>query len=299
MSRRPSARKGGAGFDGYIVDQDSSIAVRAGEAELLTADEAHREFGVQGATSAFCVQVAPGTQKEVTFYIVQYRAGILSELAKQPLRLMSAALYANISDVLTTAEAEMPAAVARCEALDRQLATCGQDEERRFLAADALHSYQFNTLLYATEHQEPEWAVIEGECNCINTFDLTVDHVFYELTMHPWTVRNELDNFLDSFSYTDELFLRDHPGTFSGGLGFSHDMGSRLQFSNREQGAVYTTLMTQEELQNWILCAALYWKRTGDNAWLERNRGVFIQALNSMERRDDVRSEKTGRNHHL
>ena len=65
-------------------------------------------------------------------------------------------------------------------------------------------------------------------------------------------------------------------------------MGTRMNFSNREKGAAYPTLMTQEELQNWIVCASLYWKATGDNAWLEQNKAAFKLALESMQRRDDV-----------
>ena len=101
-------------------------------------------------------------------------------------------------------------------------------------------------------------------------------------------MRNELDRFLSVFSYNDELTLPGQTTRVPGGLGFCHDMGSRTNFSNGEKGAVYTTLMTQEELQNWIICSSLYWKVTGDNAWLEKNKAAFKRALESMQRRDDV-----------
>ena len=280
--------QGWDGFEGYVVDGDSAIAVKTGEAELLTADQAKKDFGLDGANSAFCVHVAPGSTKEVTFYVVQYKHGVESELEKQPLTMMCDALYADINDILKTAETSLPTVVARCQEMDRKLANSAEDDERKFLCADTLHSYQYNTIMHATPKKEPVWAVIEGECSCINTFDLTVDHVFYELAMHPWTVRNELDNFLNFFSFTDELSLPGQTQLFPGGLGFSHDMGSRLKFTNRETGAVYPNLMTQEELQNWILCSALYWKATGDDAWLQANKEAFNRALVSMQRRDDV-----------
>ena len=283
---------GWSGFDGYVVDQNSSIAVKSGDAELLTAEQAKQNFGIDGATSAFCVHVAPGTEKAVTFYVVQYRDGVIAQLQDHPLRLMGDAVYSDMNDILKTAEKSLPTVVSRCEEMDKRLAECGQDAERQFLAADALHSYQYNTILYADEQKEPVWAVIEGECSCINTFDLTIDHVFYELSMHPWTVRNELDHFTDTFSYADELSLPGQTQRFPGGIGFCHDMGSRTNFSTREKGAAYKTLMTQEELQNWIICAALYWKTTGDNTWLERNRDMFKRALQSMELRDDLDPSK-------
>ena len=276
------------GFDGYVVAQDSTIAVKAGDAELLSADQAKRAFGVDGATSAFCVHVPPGTEKSVTFYVVQYQPGELPQLEMPPLKFMCAALFADVNDVLKTAESSLPAVVSRCEEVDKQVASCGQDAERKFLAGDTLHSYQYNTVLLATGKNEPIWAVIEGECAFTNTFDLTVDHVFYELAMHPWTVRNELDLFTKTFSYDDELSLPGQTQRFPGGLGFCHDMGTRVKFSTHEKGAAYPRLMTQEELQNWILCAALYWKTTGDNAWLERNQDIFRRALKSMQLRDDL-----------
>ena len=290
---QPATRAiGWNGFDGYVVDGNSSIAVKAGDAELLTEDQAKESFGVRGATSAFCVHVPPGSEKVVTFYTVQYRSGVIAQFLDHPLKLMCDALYADINDVLKSASAELPSVIAHCQEMDAKLAGSGQDEERQFLAADALHSYQYNTILHATETKEPVWAVIEGECSCINTFDLTVDHVFYELAMHPWTVRNELDHFLNPFSYTDELTLPGQTQRSPGGIGFCHDMGTRINFSNHEKGAAYKTLMTQEELQNWIVCAALYWKTTGDNAWLEQNRDVFKRALQSMQLRDDLDPSK-------
>jgi len=279
--------RGWNGFDGYVIDSTSSIAVKTGDAELLTAEQAKSRFGVEGATSAFCIHVPAGTQKEVTFYIAQYKHGNTGRLEDHALRLMGDALYSDINDILATAQASLSAVVARCNEVDKKLDGCGQDEERRFLAAHALHSYQFNSILQATEKKEPVWVIEEGECGYANTFDLTVDHVFYELAMHPWTVRNELDNFSRIFSYTDELTRPGQKQRFPGGIGFCHDMGRSVGFSTRERGASYATLMTQEELQNWIICAALYWKATGDNAWLETNRDLFKQALKSMQLRDD------------
>jgi hypothetical protein len=280
--------QGLSGFNGYVVDHNSTIVVKTAEAELFTEEQAKTAFGVDGASAAFCVHVPPGTEKAVCFYVIQYRDGIEAHLEGQPLKLMCAALYSNINDIAKTAESSLPEVIRRCGEVDKELTDCGQDDERKFLAADALHSYQYNTVLHATEKREPVWVVIEGECSCINTFDLTVDQVFYELAMHPWTVRNELNHFVSPFSYTDVLTLPGRNDHIPGGLGFTHDMGSRLDFSTREKGAHYKTLMTQEELQNWILCAALYWKTTGDNAWLKKNLDVFKRAFESMQLRDDV-----------
>ena len=121
------------GFDGYTVAGDSTIAVPTGDAELLSADQARQAFGVEGATSAFCVRAAPGTEKTVTFYVAHYKHGVESELEKQPLTMMYDALYTGLDDILKTAQASLPAVVGRCEETDRKLANSPEDDERKFL----------------------------------------------------------------------------------------------------------------------------------------------------------------------
>ncbi len=101
-------------------------------------------------------------------------------------------------------------------------------------------------------------------------------------------MRNELDHFVFPFSYIDELALPGQKQRSPDGIGFGHDMGSKLAFSTKEKGASYPRPTTQEELQNWIICASLYWKATGDNAWLKEKQDIFAQALQSMQLRDDL-----------
>ena len=49
-------------------------------------------------------------------------------------------------------------------------------------------------------------------------------------------------------------------------------MGSGFKFAEPAKGHAYTALMTQEELQNWLISAALYWHATHDDAWLASRR---------------------------
>ena len=51
-----------------------------GDAELLDANRRKQAFGVDGATSAFCVHVPPGAEKTVTFYIAQYQPGVITAI---------------------------------------------------------------------------------------------------------------------------------------------------------------------------------------------------------------------------
>ena len=135
------------------------------------------------------------------------------------------------------------------------------------------------------------WVVQEGEYGYANTFDLTIDHIFFELAMHPWTVRNELDLFQRYFSYMDEVRYPTSATLFPGGIGFTHDMGSGLTL-NAGHAQNYGGSMTQEELQNWILGAGLYWKATLDTTWLADKRETLTRCFRSMQIRDDVHSAK-------
>ena len=40
----------------------------------------------------------------------------------------------------------------------------------------------------------------------MNTLDLTVDMMFFELRLDPWTVRNVPEHFVTRYSYEDEIF---------------------------------------------------------------------------------------------
>lgn len=77
----------------------------------------------------------------------------------------------------------------------------------------------------------------------MNTFDLLIDHLFFECRYHPWTVRNALNFFVESYSYKDQC-----------GISFTHDMGSHYVFTLKGQSSYeipYLTdcfsYMTQEQ----------------------------------------------------
>ena len=74
--------------------------------------------------------------------------------------------------------------------------------------AQGTHSHYGSTQLLWSSSR-PLWVVYEGEYRMMNTFDVTVDHLFFELAWHPWTVRNTLDLFADRYAYTDSLHTGD------------------------------------------------------------------------------------------
>ncbi len=174
---------------------------------------------------------------------------------------------------------------------DRELARSGLDEHQRYLVAQSTHSYLGNTQLLRSG-PEVVWVVNEGEYRMINTFDLTVDHLFYELAWHPWTVRNTLDLFVDRYAYTDRIKVGTR--TVPGGLSFTHDMGVMNHFTPEGRSSYECdhlhgcfSHMTMEQLLNWVLTAVTYAEKTGDKTWLRRRKDVLIACAESMRRRDN------------
>lgn len=175
---------------------------------------------------------------------------------------------------------------------DAELQKAALSEEQKFLVAHATHSYLGSSELL-WHAGRPLWVVNEGEYRMINTFDLTVDHLFFELAWFPWAVRNALDLFASRYSYTDRLKVGGGR-TVRGGVSFTHDMGVNDYFtpaghSSYECVGLHGCFshMTMEQLLNWVLCAVTYAETTGDRAWLRRNAKLLLACAESLRRRDN------------
>jgi hypothetical protein len=144
-------------------------------------------------------------------------------------------------------------------------------EHRRFQLAHAIRSYYGNTALLAAG-DEPVWTVMEGEFMFVNTLDLAVDHMFFELRQSPWTVRNLLDRYRARHARKDRV-----------GLTFTHDMGAFPAFAAPATSAYEQRLhMAGEQLTNWTLAALVYLARTGDAAWADANEATLKACLRSL-----------------
>jgi hypothetical protein len=126
----------------------------------------------------------------------------------------------------------------------------------------------------------------------INTLDLAVDHLFFEMRANPWAVRSVLNQYADGYCYDDEV--KNAAGErFPGGISFAHDMGVANVFSPRGKSSYELSglkgcysYMTQEQLANWILCAGVYWAGSGDDLWLKERQQIIGRCLASMANRD-------------
>lgn len=174
---------------------------------------------------------------------------------------------------------------------DAELASSGLNANQQFLLAQATHSYLGSSELL--EHKnEPLWVANEGEYRMMNTFDLTVDHLFHELKWHPWTISRTLDLFLQKYSYRDTIHSP-NGGCETGGISFTHDMGVNNQFSPQGISSYECTglegcfsHMTAEQLVNWILCACTYGLHTNDSAWLTKHLATLRDCASSLHHRD-------------
>lgn len=155
-------------------------------------------------------------------------------------------------------------------------------ETRQILMAQSMKSYYISSMLLKEDSGKIRWVVNEGSFLMMNTFDLLIDHLFFELRFHPWTIRNLLDFYLESYSYRDRY-----------GISFTHDMGSHHVFTPKGRSSYELpdldgcfSFMTQEQLCNWILAAAVYWFQTGDEEWLRKHETTVLESLWSMQARD-------------
>lgn len=200
-------------------------------------------------------------------------------------------VFADLEDVLRHGLAQRVRYERVAAKRDRELAAAKLNDDQKFLLAQSAHSY-FGSTQLLWDKNGPLWVVNEGEYRMMNTFDLTVDHVFFELEYFPWAVRNALDLFASRYRYTDRLHLGDGR-TAPGGVSFTHDMGVNHNFTPPGRSSYECdhlegcfSHMTMEQLLNWILVAVTYAEQTGDRAWLKRRQALLLSCAESLRRRD-------------
>ena len=201
--------------------------------------------------------------------------------------------FGSLGEVLSKALDRADDLRAVAEARDGELLASGLSTDQQFLIAHATRSYYGSTQLLEVGG-EPFFIVNEGEYCMMNTLDLSIDHVFWELKQNPWVVKNLLDNFVRHYSYIDEV-KRDHKDDSRrspGGISFAHDMGVHNNFSPPGTSSYELknltgcfSYMTAEQLCNWSLLAATYVLKTGDLAWARLNQHVLSACVSSLVNR--------------
>jgi hypothetical protein len=248
------------------------------------------KFGI-AATVALVMTVPAGVKKTFRLAVCFHRDGYAT--AGLDTTYYYRRFYKNIEEVAAYALENFDTYISWSKEADATLLNSKLNDDQRFMLAHAVRSY-YGSTEFLDYLDKPLWVVNEGEYRMMNTFDLTVDQVFYEMKMNPWTVRNVLDMYASRYSYYDTVHFQGDPTAYPGGLSFTHDMGttnvfSRPQFSSYELFGLDDCFshMTHEQLVNWICCAATYYKQTGDNEWIDGKISVLRDCLRSMLNRDN------------
>jgi hypothetical protein len=284
----------GTGF-GYATKPAPGIEMRQGFDVFDPKYRDYRGLLVIGGETALVFAVPAGKKRRFPLVLGFFQGGVAT--TGLGARFAYTRYFNDLEDVLTHGLADYRQYVQMAATRDRELNRGRLNADQRFLLAQATHSYYASTQLL-WHAGRPLWVVNEGEYRMINTFDLTVDHLFFELEWHPWAVRNALDLFARRYSYRDKV--RGNDGrTVPGGLSFTHDMGVMNHFTAPGRSSYECdnltgcfSHMTMEQLLNWVICAVTYAQRTGDHAWLRRQRSLLLACAASLRLRDAPRQEQ-------
>ena len=164
--------------------------------------ERYNPVHLLGSCPGFGFEVPAGKKYGLTIALGSYLEG--AQTNGMDGKYLYARYYKGLGDVLKTTLDGADEMAARAEALDAKLDAAKLSDDQRFIISHATHSYYGSTQLLDVDGQ-PLWVVNEGEYCMMNTLDLAVDHVFWELEHNPWLVRNLLDEFVRRYSYTDEV----------------------------------------------------------------------------------------------
>lgn len=284
----PLSRASGGTLKGFRSEEHYGFAVKGGEQAVEFCDFGiNRSFQTQGGCpfliaplAGLSFQVPAGETRTIELALGWHHEGIVTG-GTHRCSYWYCRYFPSLEEVLayTLRHTENWEAPAREN--DRVLENSGLSRQRQFLIAQSAKTYYLSSMLF-DDGGSPRWVMDEGTFRMMNTFDLTVDHAFFELRNHPWAVRSQLDAYLEEYSYYDQC-----------GLTFTHDQGTHHVFSPEGYSSYERpgltgcfSYMSQEQLCNWILTAALYLSGTEDTAWAGKRLGVFSECLSSMLARD-------------
>jgi xylan 1,4-beta-xylosidase len=250
-----------------------------------------------GGESGLVFKVPAGKRKRFPLVLAFFQAGVAT--TGIPTSYAYTRFFKDLKDVAAHGLTHRVHYEQLAAARDDELTATALSDDQKFLIAQATHSYLGSTqLLWAKDG--PLWVVNEGEYRMMNTFDLTVDHLFFELQWFPWAVRNTLELFAARYSYVDRIQVES--GSARGGISFTHDMGVLNNFTPAghssyecDQLVGCFSHMTSEQLLNWVICAVSYAVHAGDSKWLTQQRATLLRCAESLRRRDDpVSSRRNG-----
>ena len=240
-----------------------------------------------GNEGCITLHVAAGEKKTLTAAFGFYLGGIVTQGLET--KYLYTRYFRNVEEVCRHLLDNADAIKASCAESDRQI-KC-PDADRRLYIYQAIRSYFASTQLQDKDG-EVLYHVCEGGYLWRNTMDLASEHIFFEIQHNPWVTRNFIDQFIDMYSYHDDVYFGDDDGPHPGGFSFAHDMGCFTAYSPKGYSGYEKTsmdfycYMTTEELFNGIYCIASYLLKTKDIKWAEKRADVLKELLDSIENRE-------------
>lgn len=267
-----------------------------------TAHEVFAAFGTNyqkwyyPTVNCLIFKVNPGEKK--TYHIAFGFYKDTKTLGAKKMKYYYTNFYHDIIDVLKYCLQNASKIYNEAQKNNEILKNSGLNKYRQTILAQAMKSYFASTMLF-DNNGKMEWLVNEGSFQMINTLDLAVDHLFFELETQPWSVKSQLDTYMDDYSYEDTVHMAGDTKSYPGGISFCHDMGMYQVFTPKGTSSYETThlrgvfsYMTQEQLCNIILCTALYVEKTRDFTWLHGRRELVEKMYQSMLNRDHYEESK-------
>jgi hypothetical protein len=244
-----------------------------------------------GGSYGVLMEVAPGECRTMDICLGTYRAGTVT--LGLEMTYWYSRFFDSLEDVLRYGLKQKDFYFSQTSYYDDLLEASHLNDAQKFLISHAAHSYYGSTQWFENDGKS-FWNVNEGEYRMHNTFDLTVDMLFYEMAYSPWTVRNVLETFVERYSYRDEVRLPGSDVLYPGGISFTHDQGNHNNFSPEGYSSYEISgidrkcfsYMTHEQLVNWICCAGVYICKSGDDAFLHRHKKTIEDCYLSMLNRD-------------
>ena len=249
-----------------------------------------------GFTGGLVMEVLANKKESFRFAICFFREGIVTSGIET--KYYYTKFFKNLEDVAFYALTHFDTYVSDAMKRDSEIDNASLSQEQKFQICHAIKSYYGNTQLLECGG-DFFWVVNEGEYRVMNTLDLAVDQIFYELRMNPWTVKNVLEMFVKHYSYFDQVGFEHDTKLYPGGRSFTHDMGIANTFSKPGYSAYEKSgiggcfsYMTCEQLVNWILCATVYISYTNDFEFSENYTKILEECFESLKNRDNPEPSK-------
>lgn len=287
------------GLVGFGQGTLTGIAARAGSMSVAMSFSLERCLDIPipenqhfllGPHAVLIGEVPAGELGEFDIAIGFWQAGQIT--TGIPASFLYTTVFDGLEDVLQEALSSSAKHIESAREALRARSEAPLSDIQKLLQDHAIRSYVGSSQMLVLPDGTPLWVMNEGEYRMMNTFDLAVDHLWFEMRNLPWAVRDTLQLFADRYSYEDGIRAPGSQEILPGGISFTHDMGVGNQFSRPGYSSYELaglddcfSYMTMEQLVNWVCCAGVY-AGGGDLDWIRGHKSTLDKCLTSMENRD-------------